>query len=131
MADSSAEVGVLAGGCILLFAIVCSIPLGCMSRVEQFFRGTGTTDTRPQGGPTPVNLSPRTQTAGKMREVNTTNLNMRSGPGNGYSVVATFPKKTRIVSFGETKTVNGELWTQASTPDGQTNGWVNLKYLSR
>lgn len=77
-----------------------------------------------------VNNSSQTGIVGTMREVNTINLNMRSGPGADYSVVATFPKKSRIVSYGETRTVDGELWTQASTPNGQIKGWVNRKYLS-
>ena len=77
-----------------------------------------------------INDSSQTRTVGTMREVNTINLNMRSGAGANYSVVATFPKKSRIVSYGETRNVNGELWTQASTPDGKTRGWVNRKFLS-
>lgn len=77
-----------------------------------------------------VNNSGQTGIVGTMREVNTVKLNMRSGPGSNYPVVASFPKKSRIVSYGETRNVNGELWTQASTPDGQTRGWVNRKFLS-
>lgn len=77
-----------------------------------------------------VNNSGQTGTVGTMREVNTIKLNMRSGPGSNYPVVATFPNKSRIVSYGETRNINGELWTQASTPDGQTRGWVNRKFLS-
>jgi hypothetical protein len=80
--------------------------------------------------PQVVNNSTQSRIVGTMREVNTTNLNMRSGPGANYSVVAVFPKKARIVSYGETRMVDGELWTQASTPDGQTRGWVNRKFLS-
>jgi hypothetical protein len=70
------------------------------------------------------------QTIGTMREVNTINLNMRSGPGTNYPVVDTFPKGSRIVSYGETRMVEGQLWTQASTPNGQIRGWVNRKHLS-
>jgi hypothetical protein len=77
-----------------------------------------------------VNNSSQAGIIGTMREVNTINLNMRSGPGATYPVVATFPRKARIVSYGETRNVDSELWTQASTPDGQTRGWVNRKYLS-
>ncbi|HEX8072451.1 MAG TPA: SH3 domain-containing protein [Pyrinomonadaceae bacterium] len=78
----------------------------------------------------PVNNSSQAGVVGTMREVNTTNLNMRSGPGANYPVVATFPKKARIVSYGETRNVDGELWTQAATPDGRIRGWVNRKFLS-
>lgn len=77
-----------------------------------------------------INNPSQAGAVGTMREVNTLNLNMRSGPGGNSSVVATFPKKSRIVSFGETRTVDGELWTQASTPDGRTRGWVNRKFLT-
>ena len=93
--------------------------------------GIGLTKTfrkESRGTSTTVNAS--SQAVGTAREVNAIKLNMRSGPGSNYPVVATFSKKTRIVSYGETRKVNGELWTQASTPDGQTRGWVNLKFLS-
>lgn len=79
---------------------------------------------------TQQNTPTQSQTVGTMREVNTINLNMRSGPGANYSVVATFPKKSRIVSYGETRMVDGSLWIQASTPDGKIRGWVNRKFLS-
>jgi SH3-like domain-containing protein len=126
MADSSVEAGCIGGIFIIVMVIICGIPIGCISRLEQYFRGTETTNT----GTIVATPTPQTRTIETIREVNTINLNMRSGPGNGYSVVATFPKKTKIVSYVETKRVNGELWTQASTPDRQTKGWVNLKYLS-
>jgi hypothetical protein len=77
-----------------------------------------------------VSNSGQAGTVGTMREVNTINLNMRSGPGANYPVIATFPKQSRIVSYGETRNVDAEVWTQASTPDGRIRGWVNRKFLS-
>jgi SH3-like domain-containing protein len=106
-------------GCLLVIAIILAIIYGVGKQFE-----TTTTNTRTIDDPQ------QTRTVGTMREVNTINLNMRSGPGSGYSVVATFPKQSRLVSYGETITVGSELWIQASTPDGQTRGWVNRKYLS-
>ncbi len=72
----------------------------------------------------------QTQNVGTMREVRAIQLNMRSGPGKQYSVVRLFKQNERIVTIGESQNVNGELWIQALTPDGQTRGWVNLKFLS-
>jgi hypothetical protein len=106
---------------LFLFGIVVAIFIG--SRFTSLIR-------RDTSSAPVVNNSGQTGTVGTMREVNTVKLNMRSGPGSNYPVVATFPKKSRIVSYGETRNVNGELWTQASTPDGQTRGWVNRKFLS-
>lgn len=74
--------------------------------------------------------SQQSRSVGAVHEVNTINLNMRSGPGRGYPIVGTFPKRSKLVLYGETATIDGEPWTQASTPDGQTKGWVNRIYLS-
>ena len=68
-------------------------------------------------------------TVGTMRAVKPIQLNMRSGPGKQYSVVRVFKQDERIVSIGEPQNVNGELWIQAVTPDGQTRGWVNRQML--
>ncbi|HEX8353056.1 MAG TPA: SH3 domain-containing protein [Pyrinomonadaceae bacterium] len=106
---------------LLLLGLCATLYLGS-GWTNFMWRGAGMTST--------VEASGQAGAVGTMREVNTVNLNMRSGPGTSHSVVATFPKKTRIVSYGETRTVEGVLWTQASTPDGRVRGWVNRKYLS-
>lgn len=111
-------------GCLLMVLIIAIFLDTCRQFVSEKLFGTTTTNTRT------VDDSQQPRAIGTVREVNTISLNMRSGPGSGYSVVATFPKQSRLVSYGETATVGGELWTQASTPDGQTRGWVNRKYLS-
>lgn len=111
---------------------VLKIVLFLLGLIPTIYIGSGLISSIRRGTPvTPaVNNPTQTGIVGTMREVNTINLNMRSGPGPNYSVVATFPKHSRIVSYGETRNVDGELWTQASTPDGQTRGWVKRKFLS-
>ena len=69
------------------------------------------------------------QTIGTMRQVKAKQLNMRSGPGKQYSVVRVFTQNERIVTIGEPQNIGGELWIQASTPDGQTRGWITRKFL--
>jgi len=78
----------------------------------------------PQSAPT------QGQTIGTMRAVTAIQLNMRSGPGTQYPVVKVFKQNERIVTIGEPQNLNGELWIQASTPDGQTRGWTTRKFLS-
>lgn len=73
--------------------------------------------------------SSQSQTVGTMRQVKANQLNMRSGPGKQYSVVRTFSQNERIVTIGEPQNVDGQLWIQASTPDGQTRGWIIRKFL--
>lgn len=70
------------------------------------------------------------QLVGTMRAVNASQLNMRSGAGQTYPVVRVFTRNERIVTIGDPQNVNGEQWIQASTPDGQTRGWVIRKFLT-
>ncbi len=70
------------------------------------------------------------QIVGTMRAVSANQLNMRSGPGQTYSVVRVFTRNERIMTIGDPQNVKGEQWIQASTPDGQTRGWVIRKFLS-
>lgn len=70
------------------------------------------------------------QLVGTMRAVNANQLNMRSGAGQTYPVVRVFARNERIVTIGDPQNVNGEQWIQASTPDGQTRGWVIRKFLT-
>jgi len=111
-------------GKIIGWVIALVILFWIGSGILSFIGNLATRRTQPANPPT------QNRIVGTMREVNTINLNMRSGPGANYPVVATFSQRTRIVSYGETRTVDGQLWTQASTPDGQIRGWVNRRYLS-
>jgi len=62
--------------------------------------------------------------------VNTTRLNVRSGPGTENSVVAKFERGARLATTGEPVTKGNEQWVRVSTEDGSVQGWVNLKLLS-
>lgn len=108
------------GGCILLIALVPLIVILLIVAGMNGNRGGVPRQPSPQQG----------QTVGTMSSVKAIQLNMRSGPGSKYPVVKVFSQNERIVSIGEPQNVNGNLWVQASTPDGQIRGWVNRKFLS-
>ncbi len=111
-------------GCAIgFFVIIGIVVLIVIVWVVAIMSGGGSTT---QQRPSP----PQGQTVGTMRAVSANQLNMRSGPGQTYSVVRSFSRNQRIVTIGDPQTVNGEQWIQASTPDGQTRGWVIRKFLS-
>lgn len=67
----------------------------------------------------------------RMMGVNTTMLNVRSGPGTTSTIIAKFAQGARLATTGEPVLVNGnEQWVRVSTEDGSVQGWVNLKFLS-
>jgi hypothetical protein len=110
---------------------VLTVFLFLVGAAATIYVGSGLTMLSKRNPATPgVTKSRQAGPVGTLREVNTMNLNMRSGPGPKFPLIATFTKKSKIVSYGETKIVDGELWTQASTPDGGTRGWVVRKFLS-
>ena len=106
-------------GCLIAIGIVVVIVIVAVIAIMSGNRGSSTQQP-----------AQHNQTVGTMREVRATQLNMRSGPGKQYSVVRVFKQNERIVTIGEPQSVNGELWIQASTPDGQTRGWITRKFLS-
>jgi SH3 domain-containing protein len=106
-------------GCLIAIGIVVVIVIVLVIAIMSG-KGVNSTQQPAQQG----------QTVGTMREVRAVQLNMRSGPGKHYSVVRVFKQNERIVTIGEPQNVNGELWIQASTPDGQTRGWITRKFLS-
>ena len=55
--------------------------------------------------------------------VNTGNLNIRSGPSAGYSIIATVPGGTELPVIG---VYEDEVWYQVATSVG--NGWVNSEF---
>lgn len=62
-------------------------------------------------------------------EVNTRQLNVRSGPGSNYSVVETLPKGSRLTVISDDKNTGAASWVKVVTPSGE-EGWANIKYLS-
>jgi hypothetical protein len=55
-------------------------------------------------------------------------LNVRSGPGAGYSVVGSFAATaTNVMRAGPASVVDGALWVQVQSP----SGWVNSTYLTQ
>lgn len=66
---------------------------------------------------------------GTMRKINANQLNLRSGPGKNHPVIKVFGRNESIVTVGDPQNINGELWIQASTPDGRTRGWIARKFL--
>lgn len=70
------------------------------------------------------------QTVWKTMGVNTSKLNVRSGPGADSPVVAHFGRGARLVVTGEPVNRGQEQWIRVSADDGKIQGWANLKFLS-
>ena len=57
-------------------------------------------------------------------------LNVRSGPGVGYPVIATFePTTVGVVAGGDGRLLDGSIWWSVQL--GDRIGWVNARYVSR
>lgn len=98
------------------------------------------TDTRwPSPTPRPTNTRWPTATPGPALSmgpygvvlVNSSDaLNIRSGPGTGYTVVGTFGYEAKnVMRSGSILTTGGATWYGVHNPLGGT-GWVNSYYLS-
>lgn len=109
-------------GCLIGVGIVVAVIIGAyiIVVINKQSRMSSQQRPAPQQG----------QLVGTMRAVNANQLNMRSGAGQTYPVVRVFSRNERIVTIGDPQNINGEQWIQASTPDGQTRGWVIRKFLS-
>ena len=107
-------------GCLIAIAIIVAIVVVAYIIIVINKQSRMSSQPAPQQG----------QTVGTMRSVTAVQLNMRSGPGTQYPVVRVFKQNERIVTIGESQNVNGEQWIQASTPDGQTRGWITRKFLA-
>ncbi len=68
---------------------------------------------------------------GTVRQITANELNLRAGPGTKYQIVRIFNKGEKIVTFEDKKEVDGYVWIRATTPDGQSQGWIVRKYLSQ
>jgi hypothetical protein len=108
------------GGCVIAIALVALVISILIFASMNGNHGTASQQSSPR----------QDQTVGTISSVKAIQLNMRSGPGSKYPMVKVFSQNERIVSIGEPQNVNGDMWVQASTPDGQTRGWVNRKFLS-
>lgn len=106
-------------GCIVLIAVVALIGMIWAAVVIN-------TSTTTSQQPSPQ----QPQTVGTMRAINANELNLRSGPGRTNPVLRVFTRNERIVTYGDPQIVDGEQWIQASTPDGQTRGWIARKFLT-
>jgi hypothetical protein len=57
-------------------------------------------------------------------------LNIRTGPGSGYTISGSFATSaTNVMRTGPSSMANGDLWVQVQNPGGGT-GWVNANYLT-
>ena len=74
-------------------------------------------------------LTPSPTVAGNPSRWTTDNVNMRSGPGTGYRVIATIPENTRIAVTGVPKRSGGYDWYPVAI-NGTGNGWIAGKFLS-
>ncbi len=53
-------------------------------------------------------------------------LNVRSGPGTNFAVVASLAPTATMLSTGEARLLPGSIWYEIST--GNTTGWVNSSF---
>lgn len=70
------------------------------------------------------------QTASKTMGVNTSKLNVRSGPSADSPVVARLGRGARLAVTGDPVGKGQEQWVRVSADDGKIQGWANLKFLS-
>ena len=70
------------------------------------------------GGPVFFNKN-ASQAYAQTATVNATTLNVRSGPGTGYSLVARLNHGTSVSTIGETTGTDGALWYRSSMPPEQ------------
>lgn len=59
--------------------------------------------------------------------VNTTNLNLRAGPGIGYNVLMILPRNTQLTRFSDTRFADKATWVRVRV--GSQEGWVNQEHL--
>jgi uncharacterized protein YgiM (DUF1202 family) len=59
----------------------------------------------------------------------TQNLNLRSGPGTSYRIVATIPKGTRVNITGAPRRISGVDWYPIII-NGIGSGWMSGAYLT-
>ena len=71
----------------------------------------------------PAVVPAATSTSGARLVVNTGNLNIRTGPGAGYSILATVPGGIELPVTG---VYEDEVWYQVATNIGL--GWVNIEF---
>lgn len=75
-------------------------------------------------------VSPTPTLAGVAIRYTTSNVNMRTGPGTGYKIMATLPKGTRVSVMGTPRRSGGYDWYPIAVY-GIGAGWVAGKFLSR
>jgi hypothetical protein len=88
-----------------------------------YLRAVGATPTATR------TLTPSPTVAGSPLRWTTSNVNMRSGAGTGYRVVATLPQGTRVSVIGAPKRSGGYDWYPVAV-NGIGSGWVAGKFLS-
>lgn len=84
------------------------------------------------GADTPTATAIATSTPTEVAVVDTrrvtTALNMRSGPGTGYSIVQVLPRNTVVTVTGGGQNDNGTMYVPIRLQNGNT-GWVAERYL--
>jgi uncharacterized protein YgiM (DUF1202 family) len=98
---------------------VTSICNGVSSSISN--QATGSTNTSTIGGTTTV---PVPQVTGNRLVVNTGNLNVRSGPSAGFSIVATVPGGSELAVIG--RAADG-VWYYVQGSFG--TGWINNQFV--
>lgn len=123
-ANASGQVtgtGVRSGGIVFYPVLFDGQPSGFVA---------GTYLKRVTTAPTPVSTLVPTATIGTLpTRWTTSNVNMRSGAGTGYRIVATLPKGARVTITGSPRRSGGYDWYPVSIV-GSGSGWVAGKFLA-
>ena len=92
--------------------------------------GTSPAATRPATTPTVGAGTSPTAGAARVYVVANTGgdgLNLRRMPGPDGEVITQLPEGTRLETVGPDRTINGVLWRNVRTPDGD-EGWVAAEF---
>ena len=68
---------------------------------------------------------------GRMTHITANEPNLRAGPGTKYQIIRTLTKGDKVISFKDEQKADGHVWIRAATPDGQAQGWIVRKYVSK
>lgn len=112
-------VGYITTSAVQMRTGVTSVCDGIASSISS--QTTGSTDTSTVGTNTGA---PVPQVTGNYVVVNTGNLNVRSGPSAGFSVVATVPGATRLAVIGRAA---DNVWYYVQGSFG--TGWINNQFV--
>ena len=113
--------GVASGGNVFYPVVFDSRPSGYVA---------GNYLQRVTATPTPTRtVRPTATVAGNPLRWTTDTVNMRTGPGTGYRIIATLPEDTRVSIIGAPRRSGGYDWYPVAV-FGNGTGWIAGKFLT-